>query len=37
LRFQPETLGQASRLEGLTPADVILLSVLIKKHRAESK
>jgi tRNA uridine 5-carboxymethylaminomethyl modification enzyme len=33
LRFKPETLGQASRLEGLTPADIVLLSMLIKKHR----
>ena len=36
LRFKPETLGQASRLEGLTPADVMLLSMLIKKHRENS-
>jgi tRNA U34 5-carboxymethylaminomethyl modifying enzyme MnmG/GidA len=28
-RFRPATLGQALRLEGLTPADVTLLSVLI--------
>jgi len=34
IRFRPQTLGQASRLEALTPADVTLLSVLIKKHRA---
>jgi tRNA uridine 5-carboxymethylaminomethyl modification enzyme len=34
LRYRPETLGQASRLEGLTPADVTLLAVLIRKHRA---
>ncbi len=33
IRFRPETLGQASRLEGLTPADIVLLSMLIKKHR----
>ena len=33
LRFRPETLGQASRLEGLTPADIVLLAMLIKKHR----
>ncbi len=35
-RFRPETLGQASRLEGLTPSDVLLLGVLIKKHRVQS-
>lgn len=33
LRFKPATLGQASRLEGMTPADVTLLAVLISKHR----
>lgn len=31
-RFRPETLGQAGRLEGMTPADVTLLSVLIGKR-----
>ncbi|MBY0309367.1 MAG: hypothetical protein K2Q09_11545, partial [Phycisphaerales bacterium] len=36
LKFKPETLGQASRLEGLTPADIVLLAMLIKKHREES-
>jgi tRNA uridine 5-carboxymethylaminomethyl modification enzyme len=35
-RFRPETLGQASRLEGLTPADVVLLGVLVRKHRQQS-
>ncbi len=30
-RFRPETLGQAGRLEGMTPADVTLLSVLISR------
>jgi tRNA uridine 5-carboxymethylaminomethyl modification enzyme len=33
MRFRPATLGQASRLEGLTPADVTLLAVLVKKER----
>ncbi len=32
-RFRPATLGQAGRLEGLTPADVTLLAVLLKRHR----
>lgn len=32
-KFRPATLGQAARLEGLTPADVSLLGVLIKKAR----
>jgi tRNA uridine 5-carboxymethylaminomethyl modification enzyme len=31
-RFRPETLGQAARLEGITPADVTLLSVLIRRE-----
>lgn len=31
-KFRPTTFGQASRLEGVTPADVMLLSVLIKKN-----
>lgn len=32
-RFRPRTFGQASRLEGVTPADVTLLSVLVERHR----
>lgn len=31
-RFRPETFGQASRLEGITPADVTLLAVLVQRH-----
>ena len=31
-RFRPTTLGQAGRLEGITPADVTLLSVLVARH-----
>lgn len=34
-RFRPTTFGQASRLEGVTPADITLLSVLVKRARAE--
>ena len=33
-RFRPRTLGQASRLAGVNPADISLLSVAIRKHRA---
>ncbi len=33
-KFKPTTFGQASRLEGMTPADITLLSVLIKRARA---
>ncbi|HPO93824.1 MAG TPA: tRNA uridine-5-carboxymethylaminomethyl(34) synthesis enzyme MnmG [Phycisphaerales bacterium] len=32
-RFRPETFGQAGRLEGVTPADLTLLAVLIRKHQ----
>ena len=31
-RFRPETLGQAARLEGMTPADVTLLAILVKRE-----
>ena len=34
-RFRPETFGQAGRLEGITPADLTLLSVLVKKFADE--
>ncbi|MBL4590945.1 MAG: FAD-dependent oxidoreductase, partial [Phycisphaerales bacterium] len=36
-KFRPSTFGQASRLEGLTPADLTLLSVLVKRARHERK
>ena len=29
-RFRPETFGQASRLEGMTPADVSILAVIVR-------
>ncbi|GMV24507.1 MAG: tRNA uridine 5-carboxymethylaminomethyl modification enzyme MnmG [Phycisphaerae bacterium] len=32
MRFRPQTFGQASRLEGITPADMTLLAVLVKRH-----
>jgi tRNA uridine 5-carboxymethylaminomethyl modification enzyme len=31
-KFRPSTFGQASRLEGVTPADVMLLSVLLRRN-----
>jgi len=34
--FAPETLGQASRISGLTPADISVLSVWIRKQQAEN-
>jgi tRNA uridine 5-carboxymethylaminomethyl modification enzyme len=33
-RFRPRTFGQASRLEGITPADLTLLAVLVERARA---
>lgn len=33
-RFRPRTIGQASRLAGVNPADISLLTVAIRKHRA---
>lgn len=33
-RFRPDTFGQAGRLEGLTPADLTLLSVLVRRPEA---
>lgn len=35
-RFRPRTFGQASRLEGITPADLTLLAVLVAKHKDET-
>ncbi|WP_442775120.1 tRNA uridine-5-carboxymethylaminomethyl(34) synthesis enzyme MnmG [Sphaerotilus montanus] len=34
-RHQPETLGQASRISGVTPAAISLLLVHLKKHRMQ--
>lgn len=33
-RIQPETLGQAGRISGVNPADIAILSVMLKRHRA---
>jgi tRNA uridine 5-carboxymethylaminomethyl modification enzyme len=35
-RFRPATFGQAGRLEGITPADLTLLAVLVEKHRRKA-
>jgi tRNA uridine 5-carboxymethylaminomethyl modification enzyme len=37
LKFRPRTFGQAGRLEGVTPADLTLPAVLIKKGRATDR
>jgi len=31
-RFKPATLGQAGRLEGVNPADLMVISVYLNKH-----
>jgi tRNA uridine 5-carboxymethylaminomethyl modification enzyme len=36
-RFRPQTLGQASRLAGITPADITLLTVHIRRGRDASR
>jgi tRNA uridine 5-carboxymethylaminomethyl modification enzyme len=33
LKFRPETLGQASRISGVTPTDIQLISVAIEARR----
>jgi len=35
-RFAPTTLGSASRIAGVNPPDVALLSVLLERHRREA-
>ncbi|MCW5767764.1 MAG: tRNA uridine-5-carboxymethylaminomethyl(34) synthesis enzyme MnmG [Phycisphaeraceae bacterium] len=36
-RFRPATFGQAARLEGVTPADITLLSVLVERSRRDER
>ncbi len=36
-RFRPRTFGQAGRLEGMTPADVTLLAVLVRRWREDQR
>jgi tRNA uridine 5-carboxymethylaminomethyl modification enzyme len=36
LRFRPTSIGQAGRIEGITPGDLAVLSVYVKKHKALS-
>jgi len=32
---QPESIGQAARMPGMTPAAISLLLVFLKRHRSE--
>ncbi|HEV2661045.1 MAG TPA: tRNA uridine-5-carboxymethylaminomethyl(34) synthesis enzyme MnmG, partial [Ktedonobacteraceae bacterium] len=32
-RTRPRTVGQASRIEGVSPADIAILMVYLEKHR----
>ena len=32
-KIRPETLGQAARISGITPADVAVLSIFLRKGR----
>lgn len=36
-RFQPLSLGQAGRIEGITPGDIAVLSVYLKRHKETAK
>lgn len=35
VRFKPETLGQASRIDGVTPAEIGLIQVMLKRQAAQ--
>jgi tRNA uridine 5-carboxymethylaminomethyl modification enzyme len=35
-RFRPATLGQASRLAGMSPADVSVVALAVRRHRSRS-
>ena len=36
-RFRPATLGQASRLAGMSPADVSVVALAVRRHRAAAR
>ncbi|UCD64173.1 MAG: tRNA uridine-5-carboxymethylaminomethyl(34) synthesis enzyme MnmG [Candidatus Zixiibacteriota bacterium] len=36
-KFRPASLGQAGRIEGVTPGDVAVLSVYLKRHKAVAR
>ncbi len=33
IRFRPSSLGQAGRIEGISPGDIAVLSVVLKRHK----
>ena len=37
IKIQPRTLGQASRISGVTPSAIGVLSIYLKKHKGEKK
>ncbi|HLG94339.1 MAG TPA: hypothetical protein VI546_05845, partial [candidate division Zixibacteria bacterium] len=34
-KIRPATLGQASRISGITPSDISILSIFLKKYRGQ--
>ena len=34
VRFRPDSLGQAGRMEGVTPGDIAVLAVYLKRHKS---
>ena len=36
LKIRPKTLGQASRISGVTPAAISILQIFLAKYRSES-
>ncbi|HXF50010.1 MAG TPA: tRNA uridine-5-carboxymethylaminomethyl(34) synthesis enzyme MnmG [Verrucomicrobiae bacterium] len=36
-KIRPTTLGQASRISGITPSDISILSIFLKKYRGQRK
>ena len=36
-RFRPETIGQAKRIQGVTPATISLLLIHLKQHEHSNK